>query len=99
MATARELLALCGGALPERVIDVLRKRKRQRSAQTVHLWQRLNAHPGSKTNAPLDGGNMPAFSVIQAKPGGWEEGGIICIMWSQSVHLLVESLERKTALC
>lgn len=95
MATARELLALCGGALPERVMDVLRKGKRQRSAQTVHLWQRLNAHPGSKTNALLDGGNMPAFSVIQAKPGG----GIICIMRSQSVHLLVESLERKTALC
>ncbi len=39
---------------------------------------------------------MPAFSVIQAKPRG---GEIICIMQSQSVHLLVESLERKTALC
>lgn len=63
----------------------------------MHLWQRLNAHPGSKTNASfLNGGNMPAFSVIQAKPRG---GEIICIMQSQSVHLLVESLERKTALC
>lgn len=44
----------------------------------------------------LNGGNMPAFSVVQAKPRG---GEIICIMQSQSVHLLVESLERKTALC
>ena len=44
----------------------------------------------------LNGGNMP-FSVIQAKSG--RGGGIICIMQSQSVHLLVESLERKTALC
>lgn len=48
---ARELLASCGGGLPERVMDVLRKRKRQRSVQAAHLWQRLNTHPGSKTNA------------------------------------------------
>lgn len=51
---------------------------------------------------------MRAFSVIRAKPcvrgrrraegrAATGLGEIICIMQSQSVHLRVESLERKTA--
>lgn len=74
----------------------------------MRLSPRLNAHPGSKTNASsLNGGSMRAFSVIRAKPcvggrvagpsGRRGLGEIICIMRSQSVHLQVGSLERKTA--
>lgn len=85
LSVAGELLVLCGDCTwvsIETTFDRhVQKRKRQRSVQTAHLWLRLNAHPGSKTNAFfLNGGNMAAFSVIQAKPSG---GEIICIMQSQ----------------
>lgn len=45
---------------------------------------------------------MVATCLLLVSSGQNLKGGeaeIICIMQSQSVHLLVESLERKTAFC
>lgn len=54
VCVARELLVLCGDPTwvsVQTACDRHVEKKRQRSVQTVRLWQRLNAHPGSKTNA------------------------------------------------
>lgn len=79
------------------VTDTGGKESLQRSQKRVHLWQWLNAnHALTKTNAgffPFNGGS----SLLLAS--SWQRTEIICMMQRQSVHLLVESLEKKTALC
>lgn len=92
-SVAGELLALCWEAARVSVQTVCDRHSLKKRQFKHTFCLRLNAHPGRRTNAlgPTRHITRFAFSIFLLRSEG---GEITCIMPSQSVHLLFESLER-----